>query len=133
MIGQYMDIVFCQRYALKCSHVKPSQAKVLSDEGLTEAETAELLNGRTEDAKDRPYKKVMNITTEMSPKQEETLKRIQDLAKEWEQATGKEKREWMREGDPRAPLSISTAAKKASYDARIGDPEYIGGRFNPRL
>jgi hypothetical protein len=25
-----------------------------------------------------------------------------------------------------APLSISTAAKKASYDARIGDPEYIG-------
>lgn len=28
--------------------------------------------------------------------------------------------------DPRAPLSISTAAKKASYDARIGDPEYVG-------
>ncbi len=42
-----------------------------------------------------------------------------------EQATGKQKREWMRDGDPRAPLSISTAAKKASYDARIGDPEYI--------
>lgn len=43
-----------------------------------------------------------------------------------EGATGKQKREWMRNGDPRAPLSISTAAKKASYDARISDPEYIG-------
>lgn len=125
MIGQFMDIVFANDMP-EMQPRKTKSGKVLSDEGLTEAEKAELLNGRTEGAKDRPYKKVMNITTEMSPKQEETLKRIQDLAKEWEQASGKEKRKWMRDGDPRAPLSISTAAKKASYDARIGDPDYIG-------
>lgn len=125
MIGQFMDIVFANDMP-EMQPRRTKTGKVLSDEGLTEAEKAELLNGRTEDAKDRPYKKVMNITTEMSPKQEETLKRIQGLAKEWEQATGKEKRKWMRDGDPRAPLSISTAAKKASYDARIGDPDYVG-------
>lgn len=125
MIGQFMDIVFANDMP-EMQPRKTKSGKVLSDENLTEAEKAELLNGRTEGAKDRPYKKVINITTEMSPKQEETLKRIQDLAKEWEQAPGKQKREWMRDGDPRAPLSISTAAKKASYDARIGDPEYVG-------
>lgn len=125
MIGQFMDIVFANDMP-EMQPRKTTSGKILTDEGLSEAEKAELLNGRTEGAKDRPYKKVMNITTEMSPKQEETLKHIQGLAKEWEQASGKEKRKWMRDGDPRAPLSISTAAKKASYDARIGDPEYIG-------
>ncbi|UYF70477.1 PLxRFG domain-containing protein [Acinetobacter ursingii] len=125
MIGQFMDIVFANDMP-EMQPRKTKSGKILSDESLTEAEKAELLNGRTEDAKDRPYKKVINVTTEMSPKQEQTLAEIQSLAKEWEQATGKEKRQWMRDGDPRAPLSISTAAKKASYDARIGDPEYIG-------
>lgn len=125
MIGQFMDIVFANDMP-EMQPRKTKSGKVLTDEGLSEAEKAELLNGRTEGAKDRPYKKVINVTTEMSPKQEKALERIQGLAKEWEQATGKQKREWMRDGDPRAPLSISTAAKKASYDARIGDPEYIG-------
>ncbi|MDD4852971.1 MAG: PLxRFG domain-containing protein [Acinetobacter towneri] len=125
MIGQFMDIVFANDMP-EMQPRRTNTGKVLSDEGLSEAEKAELLNGRTEGAKDRPYKKVINVTTEMSPKQEQTLAEIQSLAKEWEQATGKEKRQWMRDGDPRAPLSISTAAKKASYDARIGDPEYIG-------
>ncbi|WP_162900274.1 PLxRFG domain-containing protein [Acinetobacter sp. SWAC57] len=125
MIGQFMDIVFANDMP-EMQPRKTKTGKVLSDEGLSEAEKAELLNGRTEGAKDRPYKKVINVTTEMSPKQEKALERIQGLAKEWEQATGKQKREWMRDGDPRAPLSISTAAKKASYDARIGDPDFIG-------
>ncbi|WP_257229935.1 PLxRFG domain-containing protein [Acinetobacter sp. YH12025] len=125
MIGQFMDIVFANDMP-EMQPRKTTSGKVLTDEGLSEAEKAELLNGRTEGAKDRPYKKVINVTTEMSPKQEKALERIQGLAKEWEQATGKQKREWMRDGDPRAPLSISTAAKKASYDARIGDPEYVG-------
>lgn len=125
MIGQFMDIVFANDMP-EMQPRRTNTGKVLSDEGLSEAEKAELLNGRTEGAKDRPYKKVINVTTEMSPKQEKALERIQGLAKEWEQATGKQKREWMRDGDPRAPLSISTAAKKASYDARIGNPEYIG-------
>lgn len=125
MIGQFMDIVFANDMP-EMQPRRTNTGKVLSDEGLSEAEKAELLNGRTEGAKDRPYKKVINVTTEMSPKQEKALERIQGLAKEWEQATGKQKREWMRDGDPRAPLSISTAAKKASYDARIGDPDFIG-------
>lgn len=125
MIGQFMDIVFANDMP-EMQPRKTKTGKVLSDEGLTEAEKAELLNDRTEGAKDRPYKKVINVTTEMSPKQEQTLAEIQSLAKEWERASGKQKRQWMRDGDPRAPLSISTAAKKASYDARIGDPEYVG-------
>lgn len=125
MIGQFMDIVFANDMP-EMQPRKTKSGKILSDESLTEAEKAELLNGRTEDAKDRPYKKVINVTTEMSPKQEQALAEIQSLAKEWEQASGKQKRQWMRDGDPRSPLSISTAAKKASYDARIGDPEYIG-------
>lgn len=125
LVGQFMDIVFANDMP-EMQPRKTKSGKILSDEGLTEAEKAELLNGRTEGAKDRPYKKVINITTEMSPMQEQALQEIQGLAKEWERATGKEKRKWMRDGDPRAPLSISTAAKKASYDARIGDSAYVG-------
>ncbi|WMW72933.1 PLxRFG domain-containing protein [Acinetobacter bereziniae] len=125
MIGQFMDIVFANDMP-EMQPRKTQSGKILSDGTLTESEKAELLNGRTEGAKDRPYKKVINITTEMSPRQEEELRKIQDLAKEWETATGKQKREWMRKGDPRSPLSISTAAKKASYDARITDPKFIG-------
>ncbi|MCE1270004.1 MAG: DEAD/DEAH box helicase family protein [Acinetobacter sp.] len=125
MIGQFMDIVFANDMP-EMQPRKTKSGKILSDGSLTEAEKAELLNGRTESAKDRPYKKVINVTTEMSPKQEQALAEIQSLAKEWERASGKQKRQWMRDGDPRSPLSISTAAKKASYDARIGDPEYIG-------
>ena len=125
MIGQYMDIVFADDMP-EMQPRKTKSGKLLSDPTLTDAEKAELINGRTENAKDRPYKKVINVTTEMSPKQEKALSDIQGYAKEWEAADGKKKRKWMRDGDHRAPLSISTAAKKASYDVRINDPEYVG-------
>ena len=125
MIGQYMDIVFADDMP-EMQPRKTQSGKLLSDPTLTESEKAELINGRTENAKDRPYKKVINVTTEMSPTQEQVLSDIQGYAKEWEAASGKQKRKWMRDGDKRAPLSISTAAKKASYDVRINDPEYVG-------
>lgn len=76
----WWDIVFANDMP-EMQPRKTKSGKILSDEGLTEAEKAELLNGRTEGAKDRPYKKVINITTEMSPMQEQALQQIQALAK----------------------------------------------------
>lgn len=125
MIGQFMDIVFANDMP-EMQPRKTKSGKILSDESLTEAEKAELLNGRTEGAKDRPYKKVINVTTEMSVEQEQKLKDIQGLAREWEQASGKQKREWSQNGDPRSPLRISHAATKASYDVRLSDPDMVG-------
>lgn len=55
MIGQFMDIVFTNDMP-EMQPRKTKSGKILSDESLTEAEKAELLNGRTEGAKDRPYK-----------------------------------------------------------------------------
>ena len=60
MIGQFMDIVFANDMP-EMQPRRTNTGKVLSDEGLSEAEKAELLNGRTEGAKDRPYKKVLYL------------------------------------------------------------------------
>lgn len=126
MVGQYMDTVFAE----DMPEMRPRKVngKELSDPALTEAERAELLNGRTEGAKDRPYKKVVNDSADMTSEQMRIFTRLQQYAREWRAATGKQKKEWMRAGDPRSPIITEGIANKASFDVRLLDDEGFAGQ-----
>ncbi|MGE0106406.1 MAG: helicase-related protein, partial [Thiomonas sp.] len=126
MVGQYMDTVFAE----DMPEMRPRKVngKELSDPALTEAERAELLNGRTEGAKDRPYKKVVNDSADMTAEQMRIFTRLQQYAREWRAATGKQKKEWMRAGDPRSPIITEGIANKASFDVRLLDDEGFAGQ-----
>ena len=124
MVGQYMDTVFAD----DMPEMKPRRTKsgkIITDE-LTEQERAELMNGRTEGAMDRPYKKVVNAAADMTGAQTEWFERLQQFAREWRSASGKEKRQIMNSGDPRSPIVTEGIANKASFDVRMLDPELAG-------
>ncbi|MFG0381114.1 PLxRFG domain-containing protein [Pseudomonas sp. zbq_18] len=117
MVGQYMDTVFAD----DMPEMKPrttASGKTMAD-SLTEAERADLLNGRTEGAMDRPYKKVVNESADMTEEQLRTFNWLQQLARDWRSATGKQRRDWMRAGDERSPIVTEGLANKASFDVRL--------------
>ena len=123
MVGQYMDTVFAD----DMPEMQPRKVngKQMSDE-LTEAERAQLLNGRTEGAMDRPYKKVVNASADMTERQQQVFRQLQQYAQDWRNASGKERREMMRSGDPRSPIVTEGIATKASFDVRLLDESLAG-------
>lgn len=123
MVGQYMDTVFAD----DMPEMQPRKVngKQMSDE-LTEAERAQLLNGRTEGAMDRPYKKVVNASADMTERQQQVFRQLQQYAQDWRNASGKERRELMRSGDPRSPIVTEGIATKASFDVRLLDESLAG-------
>lgn len=125
MVGQYMDTVFAEDMP-EMQPRRTDTGKTMADDNLTEREKAHLLNGRTEGAKDRPYKKVINDTADMTPAQEAAFAEVQRLAGEWRDASGKQKREWVNKNDPRAPFAYTNMAEKASADVRLLDPSLVG-------
>ena len=125
MIGQYMDTVFAEDMP-EMQPRKSKSGKTMTDDNLTEAEKAELLNGRTEGAKDRPYKKVINETADMTSAQKSIFAKVQGYAKEWRDAAAKQRRKWQLNGDHRTPLAYGRLADTASFDARLLDPSLVG-------
>ncbi|QLI49470.1 hypothetical protein vBPaeMUSP25_31 [Pseudomonas phage vB_PaeM_USP_25] len=123
MVGQYMDTVFAD----DMPEMQPRKVngKQMGDE-LTEAERGQLLNGRTEGAMDRPYKKVVNASADMTERQQEIFRQLQQYAQDWRSASGKERRELMRSGDPRSPIVTEGIATKASFDVRLLDESLAG-------
>lgn len=124
MIGQYMDTVFAEDMP-EMQPRKTKSGKVMSDE-LTELERSELLNGRTEGAKDRPYKKVVNDTVDMTAEQKRIFSLIQGYAAEWRDADAKTRKDWQFNGDHRTPLAYGRLADTASFDVRLLDPSLVG-------
>ncbi|WP_336939374.1 PLxRFG domain-containing protein [Acinetobacter modestus] len=125
MVGQFMDTVFAEDMP-EMKPRKTKTGKVLTDPSLTEAERVELLNGRTEGAADRPYKKVINESAEMTNAQKQIFDRLQQLAKEWRNAEPKQRREWMNKGDDHSPIIVEGKANKASLDVRLNDESLAG-------
>lgn len=127
MIGQYMDVVFAD----DMPEMKPrrtASGKVLSDSSITEKERAELLNGRTENAMDRPYKKVIVETADLTPDQQAEFSRIQGYAQRWRNMTGKEKKDAMAIGAPESPIIYENLAAKASFDVRLMRGQELAGQ-----
>ncbi len=126
MIGQYMDTVF----AADMPEMQPRRTrtgKTMADD-LTEAERAELLNGRTEGAKDRPYKKVINVTSDLTPAQKVIFDELRGYARSWRNMSGKERRDAMAAGSPESPIITEGLATKASFDVRLYDGEALAGQ-----
>lgn len=125
MIGQYMDVVF----ANDMPEMKPRRTKsgkTMADE-LTEAETQELYGGYTEGAADRPYKKVVTENADLTPEQQEVFNYVRKLAREFKEAQGKQRMEWMRTGDPHSPIIYEGIANRASFDVRLVQDEKLAG------
>ncbi|MEG3064087.1 MAG: PLxRFG domain-containing protein, partial [Comamonas sp.] len=125
MIGQYMDVVFAD----DMPEMQPRQVngKTLTAANLTEAERAELLNGRTEGAADRPYKKVINVTSDLTSEQSRIFARLQGYARAWRSMGGKARIEAMRSGAPESPIITEGMANKASFDVRLTEDERWAG------
>ena len=124
MVGQYMDTVFAEDMP-EMQPRKTTSGKTMADD-LTEDERVQLLNGRTEGAKDRPYKKVINESADMTADQKRIFEQVQGYAKEWRDADGKTRRQWLKDGDHRTPLAYGRLADTASFDARLLDPSLVG-------
>ncbi|MEM1152762.1 MAG: JAB domain-containing protein, partial [Pseudomonadota bacterium] len=125
MLGQYMDVVFSD----EMPEMKPrttESGKTIAAEDLTEKERGFLLNGRTEGAKDRPYKKVIVDNADMTFPQQQEFARIQQYARSWRAMTGKARRQAMREGSPESPIITEGLASKASLDIRLNDESLAG-------
>ncbi|MBK8583244.1 MAG: diguanylate cyclase [Flavobacteriales bacterium] len=127
MIGQYMDVVFSDDMP-EMQPRRTKSGKLLSDQSLTELESAELLNGRLEGAKDRPYKKVVNETADPTPDQSRIFEEVQALANEWRNMGGKARKEAMSAGMPVVPIVYEQAAARASFDARMENDEELAGK-----
>jgi len=126
MIGQYMDVVFSD----DMPEMRPRSVngKLLNDKGLTDKERAELMNGRTEPTKenpagaqDRPYKKVINESSDMSPDQMEVFEKVQGYARSWRNMAKKDRKEAMLAGAPESPIIHEGIAARASFDVRLVD------------
>jgi len=117
MIGQYMDIVFAD----EMPEFKPREinGKTMAAADLTNQERSNLLNGRTEKPIGRPYKKIINDVGPMSPDQQAALAHLSQLAQEFKQASGKQRRDWMLAGNEHNPVVIETGAANAGLDARL--------------
>ncbi len=127
MIGQYMDVVFADDMP-EMQPRRTESGKVLSDNSLTGSEREFLINGRTENAKDRPYKQVIIDTADLTPEQELAFQDIQGFAKSWREMDGKTKREVMRKGGNESPIIYEGLATKASFDVRLMDGERLAGK-----
>ena len=117
MIGQYMDVVFSDDMPEMVP--RSVNGKLFSDPTLTEAERAQLLNGRTEGAADRPYKKVVNESSDMSPDQLREFARVQRYANTWKNMSKKDRKTTMTMGAPESPIIHDGIANKASFDVRL--------------
>lgn len=121
-MNPYMDIVFAD----DMPEFKPrstSTGKTITDD-LTDAELDELLNGRTENPVGRPYKKVVMDVAEMTPAQTAVLAEQREYARQWDDASGKERMEWMRSGAPQSPILIDGVMHRVGMDARLVDSNY---------
>ncbi len=127
MIGQYMDVVFADDMP-EMQPRRSATGKTMADDSLTEAERAELLNGRTEQAKDRPYKKVIVDTADLTEEQKVEFAKIQGYARAWRNMGGKERKQAMSAGDPESPIIYENLASKASFDVRLNRGAELAGQ-----
>lgn len=122
MIGQYTDIVFAD--AMPEFKPRPTTSgKTMDSPDLLDAEREQLLDGRTENPIGRPYKKVLTDVGAMSPRQEQVLNHLVQLARSFKQASGRERLEMMKSGDPASPILVETAAANAGLDVRLYDKD----------
>lgn len=120
MAGQVLDIVF----ASDMPEFKPRETasgKIMGDPTLTDAETGELLNGRSENPIGRPYKIVRTDVGQMSPGQRAVMNNVVQWSRHFKSAGKKQRREYMLSGAEESPIIHEGIAAKAGLDVRLWD------------
>lgn len=126
LVGMYMDVVFSDDMP-EMQPRQTSSGKTLDDPSLTERERAELLNGRTEGATDRPYKQVITDTADLTDDQKAIFRLAQERSQAWKNMGGKERKEAMANGSPEVPIQVEALVAKASFDARLARDTELAG------
>lgn len=112
MAGRYFDVVFAKNMPEFKDRTSP--------------------DGMTENPVGRPFKKVIPVTSDMSPEQLEHMASIRRRFATWKAASGKIRRLMMMEGKD-TPLQLSTESSLAALDYRLVDknaPDYKGSKAN---
>lgn len=124
MIGQYMDVVFAED--MPEMQLRKVNGKRLTDKDLDDETRREILDGRTVStpenpagATDRPYKKVVNLNSDMDPAQLAVFEKVQRWARSWRSMGKKARKEAMSRGAPESPLIHEGIAARASFDVRL--------------
>lgn len=118
MIGQYMDVVFSDDMPEMVPR-RTKTGKTIDDKTLTDQERLHLENGRTENAKDRPYKKIIVDNADMTEHQLAEFQTLQGYAQSWRSMSPRMRMETMRNGGPESPIITEGLAAKASMDVRL--------------
>jgi N12 class adenine-specific DNA methylase len=121
-MSEFVDVVQAKDMPEFKPRPTPS-GKTLVSPDLTPEERDFLMNGRTLKPEGRPYVKVVTDVGEMSPAQVEILDELRELAREFKSADGKQKKEWMLEGDERVPIRIETNSANTGIDPRLYNPD----------
>jgi N12 class adenine-specific DNA methylase len=121
-MSEFVDVVQAKDMPEFKPRPTPS-GKTLTSPDLTAEELDFLMNGRTLKPEGRPYVKVMTDVGEMSPAQVDILDELRELAREFKTADGKQKKEWMQEGDERVPIRIETNSANTGIDPRLYNPD----------
>lgn len=112
MAGRYFDVVFAKTMPEFKDRTSP--------------------DGMTEDPIGRPFKKVVPVTTDMSPEQMEHMADIRRRFSIWKNANGRQRRAMMMLGQ-NTPLQLGTESSLAALDYRLIDetaPDYKGSKVN---
>jgi N12 class adenine-specific DNA methylase len=117
MLGQFMDVVFADE--MPEFTPRSINGKTMASPDLTEAERNHLMNGRTEDPVGRPYKQIVNDMGQLSPRQQNQLNHLNELALRFKSWGPKDRRDAMLRGDEEVPLRVDSNAAKAGLDERL--------------
>ena len=128
LAGQYMDVVFSDDMLEMKPRKTKESGKTLDSTDLTELERNELENGRTEGAQDRPYKKIIIKSADLTPDQLEQFQTLQGYARSWRDMDGKTRRQAILNGRPESPVITEGLAEKASFDIRLLRAQELAGQ-----
>ena len=102
----------------------------LTDENIPDAVKKELENGRTENADDVPYHRILNVRSEMTDEMKLYTEEIERAARRYAKSSGKVKKELQQKGDLGDPLVAMRKLSQLSLDPRlVGIADYAGSKI----
>ena len=102
----------------------------LTDENIPDDVKDELENGRTEDATDVPYHRIVNVRSETTEEMNAYTKRIEKAAKRYAEASGAVKKQLSQLGYEGEPLTAMRKLSQLGLDPRlVGGADYAGSKI----
>ena len=102
---------------------------ILTDPELTQSEREEIENGRTEGANDVPYHSIIHVRSDVTGEMKAYVKSIEEKAKKYKEASGKEKKEMQQTGFAGEPKNAIRLINQLAIDPRLVNlSDYAGSK-----